>query len=342
MADESGGFNWNSVGQTAANALGGMGMGLLGDALGNIGSRKRLRRQVSASKELADYNHNLAKKMWDETNIGAQIKHWKDAGVNPSAMLAKGGGAPGQTTVAPGSASMPDNNNSTMQGMSMMLQNQNMQAQKENIEASTEKTKAETDSIRGVQTDSARQQISESEARELLITTERELKGLDWSVNLATMEARIGEIVAKSNLALANSKVATSTVGDQIRKVKEEAIGEGLENALKRNNIKIGYLDMKFIIRKISESQSYQNIAEDENKISRDKFNLDKELRERGMDLQERQQVIDAVFGIISAASKGAVPPPTTISRSEVTDHADGTRTERNVRERRQQGGRRR
>lgn len=121
-----------------------------------IGHKKQDRRQVAqqkrlnevgeaSSKRLADYDHELKMKMWNDTNYGAQLAQAEKAGVSKAAAIGGGGAGVGQATTV-GSTSggqaadaAATENANTNKAMAL--------AQMANIQANTEKTKAETQNI---------------------------------------------------------------------------------------------------------------------------------------------------------------------------------------------------
>ena len=114
-----------------------------------------LEQQLGFDFRKMDYQNKLQKDLWDQTNFGAQMKHLKEAGLNPGLIYGMGG-AGGATAGAPGAGvaggKSPQGGNELM---GMGLQN----AQLELMKAQTEKTKAEADKTAGVDTKEAETRI---------------------------------------------------------------------------------------------------------------------------------------------------------------------------------------
>ena len=90
-------------------------------------------------------------KMWDDTNIGAQVKHLKDAGMSISAAYGGSGGS-GTTTSAPAQG-VSEGKAADAEALQAANTNKAMSlAQIENITAATEKVKAETENIKEAET----------------------------------------------------------------------------------------------------------------------------------------------------------------------------------------------
>lgn len=186
----------------------GAGGGALGAGLGMIAARGQHRRQ----KELMDIQYrnqqglnqqgyDLNKKMWDETNYGAQKKHMKDAGLNPALMYGSAG-AGGQATsgsggsAGSGSAPMMD----ISQGMQGAMQGAMMKAQIENIKADTKEKLTNAGFREGVETAEARQRIASlgqgienQKAQKELTQVQTKLAQFDQDVKDRTKEWEIAK-----------------------------------------------------------------------------------------------------------------------------------------------------
>lgn len=143
---------------TAENAIQG-GLGLI---LGGINDRRQVRQQerlqalqIKGQKEMSDYNFAKQLQMWHDTGVGAQVKQYKDAGMNPGLMYGMGGGG-GQTAGSGGGsvqgASAPGGGREAVDIMGLGLQRELLQAQKEVMLTQAEKNKAEAAKTAGVDT----------------------------------------------------------------------------------------------------------------------------------------------------------------------------------------------
>lgn len=123
--------------------------------------QKRLQGlQIEGNKEMTDYSRESQKKLWDETNTEAQMRHYKDAGVNPALMYG-GSGAGGSTGSGGGmgvtggqaaDAAQTQSANTQQAGTIgqiglMLAQAQLATAQKEKTTTEIPKVKAETENI---------------------------------------------------------------------------------------------------------------------------------------------------------------------------------------------------
>ena len=167
------------VGGLVSGAIGGLG------SLFGIGSRKEKKAreaeerehqrqleymglQAQYNKEQAKYSTELSKEMWDYTNYENQIKHLKEAGLNPALLYGQGGG--GGSSAGGGTAAGVGLPSST--GVGMGIQWEQMEAQKELAKAQAAKTNAEAAKLMTTDTENVesnteknRQEIKESQKR---------------------------------------------------------------------------------------------------------------------------------------------------------------------------------
>lgn len=96
-------FNFNALktnNKMAINPLLVTGANAVGGLLGNIGAKRRQRRQHKYNMQMAQYQYDRQYQMWDEAwnreiaynDPSAQMQRYKDAGVNPHLAYANGGG----------------------------------------------------------------------------------------------------------------------------------------------------------------------------------------------------------------------------------------------------------
>lgn len=92
-----------TMGQQIGVNAAGMGLGLLGQAAGNLINqgyqRDMMQYQANIQKDLMKYQNAMALDMWNKTNYEAQRRHMEKAGLNVGLMYGKGGGG-GATTGA--------------------------------------------------------------------------------------------------------------------------------------------------------------------------------------------------------------------------------------------------
>lgn len=140
--------------------------GVLGYALeGHEDQRQREQQQaltdiqVKGSKDLSGYNLELQKQLWDYTNYANQVKHLKEAGLNPALLYGKGGGGGVTASLATGNASggnaagqSGEINNTTAMGLQLSSQIALQSAQAEALKATAAKDNAQAIKIAGVDT----------------------------------------------------------------------------------------------------------------------------------------------------------------------------------------------
>jgi len=192
--------------------------------LGMIGGHQQERRnyrnnqnlmglQNQYQRELNQQGHDLQMDMWNKTNYGAQVKHMKDAGLNP-ALMYKGAGAGGTTgSQGGGSASM----GSSQQGKVMDLQNALLGAQIKGLEAKANSDNASAEAKRGYE-------AKESGARVGRLNAE-ELNTIQKTTNLKT-DNEVRKVEKELLELKASKKVTGSTVVDLMTQVGLDPVND--------------------------------------------------------------------------------------------------------------------
>ena len=139
------------VGSSATGGALGIGLNMLDEAV--FGDKRRkdqlnqqqalTAQQLKANKELSDYGMGLQKQMWDYTNYENQIKHMKEAGLNPALMYGSAGAGGTTGSGASGSAGTGTASDETSRKQSSIAQ-EGMGLQMQMMQAQIEKTKSET------------------------------------------------------------------------------------------------------------------------------------------------------------------------------------------------------
>jgi hypothetical protein len=134
------------------------GLGMAGNAMSMIGQRQRERRANRQNERMQDrqqknqmalnqQGHDLSMDLWNKTNVGAQMEHMKEAGLNPALMYGQGGGSGTTANSSGGSAS----GGGTIQPQSMLdinaMDGMLKMAQIELMKAQGKKADAEADDI---------------------------------------------------------------------------------------------------------------------------------------------------------------------------------------------------
>ena len=230
--------------------------GILGLALGPINDHRQYRQQeklqalqIAGMKEMADYNYNKQLDMWNATNVGAQVDHYKKAGMNPALIYGmKGGG--GVTTGSPGGgpsgAQAPQGGREIQELMGMGLQLGMMKAQIEKTKAETKNIETDTAKKGGVDTQEAQariqslmQGVTESQAKTALTKVDTMLRQLEVKVEGESVEARIDYIEYMARKMFREVQIADdaqyvshATRNARVETVMAELVGIGLRNAL--------------------------------------------------------------------------------------------------------------
>lgn len=260
------GFDIGEFGQGVASQAAG---GALGIVLGGINDDRQYKQQqrlqnlqIQGQEQLTDYNRNSAMAMWRDTNAPAQVKQYEAAGLNPGLMYG-GGGAGGTTaSISPGNVSggqAPSGGHEAIEGAQMGLGLQlqqaqikvlNTQAEKNLADATktktvdTEQTKATTE-LTQQQYDNARQAFDSTK----LDITMKNIQNFEQQASqqdrLTTITSNAKEAVNQSEIIANQRKIQDTTLQDQIKIIKQEAIGAVLKNEATKSGIQINDADLK-------------------------------------------------------------------------------------------------
>lgn len=244
---------WMQAAAGAAGSAMGIGIQRLG---ANYDRRKQMQAQEElteiqkrAEREMMDYQQQKALEMWEKTGYGAQMKQMKEAGLNPGLMYGMGGGG-GQTTGPGGSPGITGGSapyvDTAGMGLERGIQLALLTSQKEVLDSQADKNRADAEAKRGFET-------KESEARQESIwqgidnmRNTHELQKLDMTMkNIENFEKQASQgdrldyieyqskIAEKQMKIIANEqKISDSTLNDNIKKIKADAIGAVLRNEL--------------------------------------------------------------------------------------------------------------
>ena len=268
-------------------SLVGGGLGLAGQALGNaIG----LGQGEASAEELAKFNLQLQKNLWDYTNYENQVKHMKNAGLNVGLMYGKGGGGGATASIAGGSAQKVSDQSFT-QGMAMMQQAQLNKAQIENINADTKKKEVEANKLAGVDTEVGRAQIANllqgvenQKAQEVLTQVQTRIGNAEANIKEMSIDSSVRYLKGLADYQekeverlTYDNYVSKNTADTKINMANAELVKVYLENALTKaqtdNTIQMTEESKQRILQKWSEvSQGWHNVKSNELKAQTDKF----------------------------------------------------------------------
>jgi len=199
-----------SIGAAVIGAVGGMAAA----RSQNRNQRRLMDVQYQNQRMLNQHGHDLQMDMWNKTNYGAQVKHMKEAGLNPALMYGSAG--QGGTTGSQGGGSAASGNAAQVRMMDM--QNLLLAAQKENIDANTTKTKAEANKIAGVDTEAVRQEIEVGIARQQNLEQdtknkiEERLKTIS-EIKLIDVQKELNDLKVKNDITGSTLLDAFKTIG---------------------------------------------------------------------------------------------------------------------------------
>ena len=204
-------------------------MGLIGGVLGQIDgivqnrrNEKMMEQQKRNQMELNEQGFDISKKMWEQTNYGAQVEQMKKAGLSTGLMYGKGGAGGATTSVGGGgSASMSQGAQSNSGGMA--LQAAGMQSQIELNKALANKANADATKTSTIDTEGG--------------ALDNKLKGQTMS-SIVEKAFYDKEISGSENLIRGNqADISTATVDSQLIVKRNEAIISSLEIGLKEIGI---------------------------------------------------------------------------------------------------------
>lgn len=214
------------------------GMGLL---LGKHNDKRQLKQQtklqdlqIKGNKEMADYNYNLQKRMWEETNYSAQMEQLEKAGLNPGLVYGQSGGGATTTGSQGGNVTGAEAPKGGGEAIAMMGMGMNLQMMKAEIElkqAQARNLEAVTDKTKGVDTEEAQtrildltQGIANKKAQEALTRVQTRLGELEEKLQSETMEEQIATIDWEAQVAL-----------QELDRITRQ---NGIDQATKENKIK--------------------------------------------------------------------------------------------------------
>ena len=203
-------IDWGKVGTSAAGGVLGMIGGHLSERRNYRNERRLMALQYQNQRGLNQQGHDLQFDMWNKTNAEAQLKHYKDAGLNPALMYESGG--PGGTTGSQTGGAAGKGNSQMMKAMDMqnMLLGAEIKLKKELADTEVSKQndlQSQTDKRDGVDTDLGRKTIEKLISEKLNID-EQKAKTVQEKLNLKTVDE-----INKVNKALLEIKEDKKVTG---------------------------------------------------------------------------------------------------------------------------------
>lgn len=269
------------IGQAAAGAVG-MGLDYVGTNIKNKQQYEQAEKlqglQMEGSKEMAEYNANLAYDMWTKTNYSAQRKELEKAGLNPALLYGKSGGGGATTSAgAGGNVSGQQANTSSGMGLQLGMQMAITEAQIELTKAQADAARADAEKKRGVDTDLGKAQINNLNAN----STAREIEN-----------AYLTEPSTYSYKNLDGEVVVISLTGIDQRHLNDIAQREGIK--------------VKAQLDKIKADQLPSELANETNKVAIEAGKLNV-MWQNAKTEQERVKLQEAMNGIIKEYNEGTL-----------------------------------
>lgn len=268
-----------------------------------------MNKQAEINREQADYSTDLAKNYWDYTNYENQVKHMKEAGLNPALFYAKGGqggstgGGQAQGVGLP--STTPTMARIQAQGMGAQLQN--ILSQVELNKAVAKKTDAEADKIKGVDT-----QLAEAEAKlkeriaNLQDTVEKVLNSQEKmnAANYFKIQAEERKIWEEARKAVVDAEVAEKTKDANIEAAaiaNWKNILAGVES-ISRTSLNEQQIEKL----KNDMAVAWANVALGEKSVSNeaDRIANDLMIGMKGLDIKERELLKDWIYEGVHAGKE--------------------------------------
>lgn len=310
--------------------------------------RMKQKQQLKGQKEALAQQNAAQLEMWNATNYGAQMKHLKEAGLNPGLLYGMGG-AGGATT---GNASaMPTSQGGHGMDIAGAAQLALLKAQRENIEADTVKKKVEAEKTAGVDTELGKgqvanlaQQTKNAELQNEIMGIDKRIKALQEDILDATQYYEMGKVLeewrklsGEARTAAARGDIDTATTEEVIKQESIRTAGMLIENRLREKNIELTDAQINKISADIEvafkEAETGRWNAESNAKNANTNANraLQAIASETGLGLDDVQSILSAIaigaqFGKGGVGKPKANPAPNRRARYDKW----GTKTSRN------------
>ncbi len=214
--------------------------------------------QQQNQKKLNEQGHKLQKKMWDETNYGAQMKHIKDAGLNASLMYGMSGGG-GTTTGSQGGGSATGGGvtNAKFMGMEALL----LDKQIEVLESVANKNNADADKTKGADTENTQADTLNKQSQTAL----NKILGDAKNQEISQSEQQIKNLKEQQNLTEAQTKVAkdqllTSKVMRENMQMKTKQSKQEIQKSI--SDVKLSWKKLVLDKKAVDQTEKSNNIKE--------------------------------------------------------------------------------
>lgn len=257
------------------------------------------------------------KELWDYTNVGNQRKHLEDAGLNVGLMYGGAGSGGGATTgggsgTSTGSVTGQSRANYGDGAMMAGVQSYRAEAEVEAMKAQANKANAEADQIRGVGKDNIVANTNLTNAQTGNAEVDGILKRISVMESDMSRNDRMYQIQMDAQKAYEiaiqegnKADIGTQTVDDQVRIIRETAIGAALNNNLTNEKVQLTKADRENVERET------KAITE---RILQGDRNLDRQQLE--YELEAKYRELNLTFNYIKLASETATDVAGIVSRT--------------------------
>lgn len=263
--------------------------------------------QNQAQWKMNQQGYDLSKRFWDETNYKQQVEKMKEAGLNPSLMYGKGGGAGGQSVgMSGGNAASGDAKHAPYMDMNALM----MGAQMDLMAAQGEKARSEANAIDTYRKDNTEANTTYQNAQSELAGVQKKNIEIKNTTDFARAMSEIQLNNAKFREAIANAQTT-----DEIRDAKVEGqIQANLESVqrilesksdIKLNDRKIKYMTEQIVqkwkeIKQTDERIINESVALNQNQdkidIMRDQNRINEKFNdERSLEITLKRELEDAL-----------------------------------------------
>lgn len=301
----------------------GVGNTFMGGILGQMGASQQqsynqqtMKQQFEYNKQMADINQQHNKEMYDYTNYENQVKHMRNAGLNPALLYGMGGSGGSSTAGGQGQGISAVGGNEVQSGAAisgMALQAGMMQSQIALNEANAKKAEADANKTAGVDTEVATEEKKLKKA--LAALTEYQATTESEGHNL--MVAKIQNVIASTNKlnaetagAEADAEVAERTINTRVQQ-SFQAVNESLAKQFEmKTQGRVNQQTVKYLQELIE--QNGKRITLERRRLEQTGWSVELEAErlykefaksDRQMDQQDERLAQEWIFGGIKAAT---------------------------------------
>lgn len=303
MAEKWGEVLAQQVGNLATGGIVGEGLGMLFQGWKNDNQQKQnaalIKQQLKAQKEMGLFNVERQMDLWNRTNAGAQMEHYKKAGLNPALMY--GGGGAGGTTAAATAGAVGQESAAPIPGHNGM--NILMPAQVELMRAQARNLDADTAKKSGVETETGYATIENLKANTTNTKVITALNKIEQQIKEASQEditdalSLNAQIMQQQLFQMQNqTDISNETKATIIKTVQQNYVNAVIQGHLMKSNIQLNSAQINKMAQDILQGWKDLDIKGKEQRIS-EAFSWETmETNRRNASTAEKQQRTDANF----------------------------------------------